>query len=183
MNKLGRTQARATGDAMRCDTIREMNINKQHLYHVPVHANLEALALLLQRLGEHELAHPVDALVAAAHGEVVRLARGVEAAVEAAGGGACDALRLPLAQQRRDAALAALGVLRDQLEAEGCDVVRSGRVRLLVAPCDAHGLEGSVELRRCRQRRARDCVVVNIDVFERAVAVVRVFMQCQPCAL
>ncbi len=119
---------------------------EQSLYHIPVYADLEALALLLQRLSKHELAHPIDALVAAADGEVVRLSRGVEAAFEAAGEGSGDTLGLPLAQPTRDAALAPLGFLRNQLEAEGRDVVRGRRARLLVSSRDAHGFEGGVEL-------------------------------------
>jgi hypothetical protein len=48
------------------------------LNHVSVDADLETLALLAQRLGEHQLPHPVDPLVAAADGKVVSLAGAVD---------------------------------------------------------------------------------------------------------
>ena len=96
------------------------------LDHVPVDADLEALALLFEGLGEHELAHPVNAVVAALDGEVVRLAGAVDGALEGAvegpgqraraDGGA--ALALPEAR----AEPAAVRLLRNQLEVEGGDV-------------------------------------------------------------
>jgi hypothetical protein len=147
------------------------------LNHVPIDTDLETFALLLQGLGKHELPHPVNALVAALDGEVVRLAGAVGGALDAAGAERAGAdAALALAQLGADAVLA----LGDELEAEGGD----GVVALLVLgrARDAHGLEGGVELGR-RHGRARDGVVVHVDVLERARARLRVLVDRQARAL
>lgn len=112
---------------------------------------------------------------------MVRLARaidgvletGIQPAGQRAGahrGGDSAALALP--QLRPDAELA-VGLLRDQLEAEGGDgVVRRRRRRRVLVPREVHGLEGGVQLAAPRHRRARDRVVVHVDVLERPAAAV-----------
>lgn len=47
----------------------------RNLDHVAIDVDLVAVALLLERFGQHEFAHPVDALVAALDCEMMRLAR------------------------------------------------------------------------------------------------------------
>lgn len=70
----------------------ETKSGKTGLDHVAIDVDFVAVALLLERLGEHEFAHPVDALVAALDGEMVRLARrGAEHALFLRGGDELEA--------------------------------------------------------------------------------------------
>jgi hypothetical protein len=126
----------------------------KHLDHAAVDADLEAISLLPQGFGQHQLPHPIDAVISARDGKVVSLAsaidtlRGRAAALDGA---------VALAQT---SSLLALG---DELEAKGAN-----RVAFLTA-VEVDGLKSGAELRRRRRAWACDCVVVNVDILESAV--------------
>lgn len=52
-------------------------LDSSSLNHVTVDTDLKAISLLLQCFGQHELSHPVDALITALDGKVVSLASAV----------------------------------------------------------------------------------------------------------
>ena len=106
------------------------------LHACTVDGDLVAHGLGLERFGEHQLAHPVDALVAALSGEVVHLPVGHDLLLLAHGG---DELELKGA-----------GVGHDFLFLAGAQLERSQLSRQLVR----------------RERRAGDSIVVDIDCLQ-----------------
>lgn len=109
---------------------------KSWLDHIAIDVDLTSISFLMLRFSEHELAHPVDTLVARLDGEMVRLPRR----------GAKDALLLGRGHE---------------LEAKG----RRIGIAISLLAAELQGLESGVELIR-RERRTSDGVFVYVDVLE-----------------
>ena len=139
----------------------------RHLDHASIDADLEPFALLLESLGKHELAHPVDALLAVLDGKVMGLTSAVDTIGKVA---SLDTVSL----------LEPARLLRRGHKLEGeCSDVRLSTLAL----SDVHGLESGAELGLRSIARAGYGIVVNINVLEGTVNILRILVHGEPRAL
>lgn len=112
--------------------------------HVPINIDLAAVGLLAPGLGEHQLAHPIDPLIARLHRKMMRLPR-------------------PAPRARRPKHTPLLRRRRHELEAESA--VPCGGVFFLARPHELERFECGVEF-AAREGGAGDGVVVDVDAVE-----------------
>lgn len=126
-----------------------------HLDHVPVDADFKAIALLLEGFSQHELSHPIDAIVPILDGKMM----GLPGAVHTLGRRAIGWVEraVPLAKARTGFLF-----LGDELKAK-----RRDGVALLPVVGNTHRFKCGTKLGRGCKTGTSDGVVVNIDVLQR----------------